>query len=115
MKNETEKEGAPAAAPGGILRFLRANRVLLILLAAGFLLRLAVALPGFQGGVGTHFSRPDSCGYLGPARALAVSGEYLSGPGGKPDFQRAPGFPFFASLVLRAAGPDNMAALGSQT
>jgi len=111
MKNEMEKNEASAVGSGRIFRFLRDNRVLLILLAAGFLLRLAVALPGFQGDAGTHFSRPDSCGYLGPARALAVSGEYLSEPGGKPDFRRAPGFPFFAALVLRAAGPDNMAAL----
>ena len=94
-----------------VRRFVRENRVLLTLLAAGLLLRLAVALPGLCGDAETCFSRPDTPGYLGPARALAAEGSYLDCPGGEPNCGRAPGFPFFASLVFRLFGPENAAAL----
>lgn len=94
-----------------IRRVLRDNRTLLVLLAAGFLLRLAVALPGLCSDPETCFSRPDTPGYLGPARALAVDGRYLDEPGGAPNCGRAPGFPFFASLVFRIAGAENTVAL----
>lgn len=104
MKNETEQ-------PGRIVRFLRGNRVLLILLAAGLLLRLAVALPGLGKDAESCFSRPDSAGYLGPARALAAEGCYLDAPGGAPNFGRAPGFPVFAAAVFRLSGPRNATAL----
>ena len=97
--------------PATIRRFLRDNRILIILLAVGFLLRLAVALPGLCSDPATRFSRPDTRGYLGPAEALAVDGSYLDEPGGTPNCGRAPGFPFFASLVFRTAGSDNIAAL----
>lgn len=97
------------SAPIG--RFVRDNRILLILLAAGLLLRLAVALPGLCDDPETCFSRPDTPGYLGPARALAVDGRFLDAPGGTPNCGRAPGFPFFASLIFRIAGADNIAAL----
>ena len=73
-----------------VRRFVRENRVLLTLLAAGLLLRLAVALPGLCGDAETCFSRPDTPGYLGPARALAAEG---------------------SCLVFRLFGPENAAAL----
>jgi len=97
--------------PGRTVRFLRDNRALLILLAAGLLLRLAVALPGLCADAESCFSRPDSAGYLGPARALAMEGRYLDAPGGEPNSGRAPGFPFFAAAVFRAFGSENAAAL----
>lgn len=104
MKNRMEQ-------PGRTVRFLRDNRALLILLAAGLLLRLAVALPGLCADAESCFSRPDSAGYLGPARALAAEGRYLDAPGGEPNSGRAPGFPFFAAAVFRAFGSENAAAL----
>lgn len=107
MKTRTEQ----SARTAGIARFLRENRVLLILLAAGLLLRLAVALPGLCADAETRFSRPDTPGYLGPARALAAEGRYLDAPGGEPNSGRAPGFPFFAAAVFRAFGSENAAAL----
>lgn len=97
--------------PSPFRRFLYENRILLILLAAGFLLRLAVALPGLCGDAEACFSRPDTPGYLGPARALAVEGSFLDSPGGAPNCGRAPGFPFFASLVFRLFGTDAAAPL----
>lgn len=82
-----------------VRRFVRENRVLLTLLAAGLLLRLAVALPGLCGDAETCFSRPDTPGYLGPARALAAEGSYLDCPGGEPELRAGAGLP-----VLRVAG-----------
>lgn len=92
-------------------RFVREHRALLLLLAAGLLLRIAVALPGLCGNAESVFSRPDTAGYLGPARALAAEGRYLDAPGGEPTCGRAPGFPFFASLVFLLFGQENAAAL----
>ena len=71
------------------------------LVAAALLFRLAplaaaLAAPGFPDNV----SRPDTPGYLSPARTLAFSGCY-EGTG------RVPGFPFFLSLCFRATQNDN--------
>ncbi len=94
-----------------VLKFLRENRALLLLLAAGLLLRLAVALPGLCGDAEQSFSRPDTPGYLGPARALATEGEYLDEPGGAPNSGRAPGFPLFAAAVFKLSGSDQAGTL----
>ncbi|MDR0931892.1 MAG: glycosyltransferase family 39 protein [Victivallales bacterium] len=87
-----------------ICNFLRDNRVLLLLFVLGFLLRLALALPGYWSGADLSFARPDTPGYLGPAQALAQDNAYLDSPGGVPNCGRAPGFPFFASLFFRLFG-----------
>ena len=73
----------------GLCRFLRENRVLLLLLAAGLAARLCLALPGLLTDPAERFSRPDSSGYLGPALALAESGRFLDAPGGEPSAVRA--------------------------
>lgn len=91
--------------------FLRENRVLLLLLAAGLAARLCLALPGLLSDPTQRFSRPDSSGYLGPALALAESGRFLDAPGGEPSAVRAPGFPVLAALVYRLSGIGNNGAL----
>ena len=78
-----------AAPPLRILLFA-------LLVAVALVLRLlplgaALASPEFP----DNISRPDTPGYLSPARSLAFSGTY-EGTG------RAPGFPFFLSLCFRA-------------
>jgi len=69
--------------------------LLAFLIAAALIFRFAplaaaLAAPEFPDNV----SRPDTPGYLAPARSLAFSGNY-EGTG------RAPGFPFFLSLCFR--------------
>ena len=95
----------------GLCRFLRENRVLLLLLAAGLAARLCLALPGLLTDPAERFSRPDSSGYLGPALALAESGRFLDAPGGEPSAVRAPGFPVLAALCYRLFGVGNNGAL----
>ena len=81
-----------------------ANGLLLLLLAAAFAVRLGVALPGILEDPAARFSRPDTPGYLEPARALAAEGTPLSAG-------RAPGFPLFAALVFRCFGVEAYGAL----
>ena len=95
----------------GLCRFLRENRVLLLLLAAGLAARLCLALPGLLTDPAERFSRPDSSGYLGPALALAESGRFLDAPGGEPSAVRAPGFPVLAALCYRLFGGGTNGAL----
>ncbi len=91
--------------------FLRENRLLLLLLAAGLAARFCLALPGLLTDPTGRFSRPDSSGYLNPALALAESGRFLDAPGGEPSAVRAPGFPALAALCYRLAGIGNNSAL----
>lgn len=74
---------------------------LALLFAAALLFRFAplaaaLAAPEFP----DNLSRPDTPGYLAPARSLAFSGVY-EGTG------RAPGFPFFLSLCFRTTQNDD--------
>lgn len=73
---------------------------LALIAAAALLLRFAplgaaLASPEFP----DNISRPDTPGYLSPARTLAFSGVY-EGTG------RVPGFPYFLSLCFRASGGE---------
>ena len=75
--------------------------LLALLIAAALLLRFfplaaALASPEFP----DNISRPDTPGYLAPARSLVQSGTY-EGTG------RAPGFPLFLSLCFRTTGNDD--------
>ena len=94
-----------------LYRFLRENRIFLLLLAAGLAARLCLTLPGLLTNPTERFSRPDSSGYLGPALALAESGRFLDAPGGEPSAVRAPGFPVLAALCYRLFGSGNDGAL----
>ncbi|MGE4564173.1 MAG: hypothetical protein AB7F32_04830, partial [Victivallaceae bacterium] len=65
--------------------FITRHRWLLILLLAGIVLHLLLILPGLStNNPEAFFSRPDSPGYLGPGRALAVNHAYLSDIDGGP-------------------------------
>jgi len=70
---------------------------LLLILLAGLLLRLGIALPGLCGDPYTRFSRPDTKDYL-------ILAEEFSGPKEAVSTRRAPGFPFLASVIFRCGG-----------
>ncbi len=94
--------------------FLRRERALLMIFGVALLLRLGITViallvnSAFNAAAPENaleiFSRPDSAGYLGPALALADSGEYLTEPGGVPGVMRAPGFPAVAAVFLKISG-----------
>jgi|GEM_PF-457931 4-amino-4-deoxy-L-arabinose transferase-like glycosyltransferase len=74
---------------------------LLVLLA-----RLAVAAFGFDEGF-AHYSRPDTAGYLEPARALAASGEFnISATSTEPMTGRPPLFPLLLAGMLNIFGEN---------
>ena len=68
----------------------------LIVLAVGLLLRLAVW--GFGLSDPERFLTPDSASYIGLASGILDSGMY--GSEGQPEIFRAPGYPFFLSVVF---------------
>lgn len=79
---------------------------LLVLLA-----RLAVAVFGFDEGF-AHYSRPDTTGYLEPARALAASGEFnVSVNSSEPMTGRPPLFPLLLAGMLKIFGENHIAVV----
>ncbi len=77
-----------------------------------FLIQLWLLVPGFSSAdTEVFFSRPDSSGYLAPAKSLAVCGSYLESPGGEPSVLRAPGFPAVAAVCYFFSGADSAAVL----
>ncbi len=92
--------------------FFYRHRFLWLILAAAFLLRLGVALPGLLTAPAERFARPDTAGYLVPARMLAETGRYAESSGGPPAVDRVPGFPLLAAAVFRAGGGEGALALG---
>ncbi len=84
--------------------FWKKNWPLPALLAAGFAIRLCFALPGLLDDPAFRFARPDTSGYLEPARSLAAGEGYSAG--GTPSLDRVPGFPAFAAFFLRIFGPE---------
>jgi len=91
--------------------FITRHRWLLILLLAGIILHLLLILPGLtSNNPEGFFSRPDSAGYLGPGRALAVNHAYLNEIDGAPHFVRVPGLPAFLAVIFTVFGVYNTAA-----
>lgn len=73
-----------------------ANRIFLAGCLAAMLLHVLLCLPGLvSADPAAFFSRPDTAGYLAPARALA------NGYGFGGCLERAPGFPVLLSVVYR--------------
>ncbi len=87
----------------------KSNRILLLIAVAALLLRLLMAVPGIMQGAEETFSRPDTTGYLGPARALSHNMAFLDAPDGSPTAVRAPGFPIFAAPILAVSGVRGLA------
>lgn len=84
---------------------LRKERLcLLLVVAAAFLARLLVALPGMPDPEKTFF-RPDSPTYVEPARALLQDGRYNQAPGDpRPAVLRVPGYPAYLAALLAVSG-----------
>ena len=85
--------------------FWKANWPMAVLLVAGFLVRFGFALPGLLDHPEQCFSRPDTPGYLEPARSLAAGEGYTIN--GEPAMDRVPGFPLFAAIFLRLFGSES--------
>lgn len=85
--------------------WLERHRYLIALLLGAFVLHLLLLLPGLlSGNPEAFFSRPDSGGYLDPARALLSDHAYLNAPGGEPHLLRVPGLSVFLAAVFALFG-----------
>lgn len=91
---------------------IRRYRWLLLILALSALVQALLLIPGLTSGdPEAFFSRPDTAGYLNPARELSEHGLYREPHNQAPAVTRAPGFPVVAAAVFAVFGGDSIATL----
>lgn len=86
-------------------------RWVIVIWAVGFLIRLAISLPGLMHDPQTVFWRLDSSGYVNPGITLLEHGFFGDDPAGGPTATRAPGMGFLTAGVYAVFGHNNIIAL----
>ena len=93
------------------LRPTRGQQWLIALMLLALLTHLALCWHGLhQNDPLSFFSRPDTSGYLTPARSLAAGKGYTA-PDGSPHCERVPGYPALLAAGLAAGGERHPALL----
>lgn len=94
-----------------IKSLVKRYRWVIVIWAVGFVIRLAISLPGLAHDPQTVFWRLDSPGYVNPGVTLLSQGFFGDDLTGGPTATRAPGMGFLTAAVYAVSGLNNVTAL----